>query len=32
MENIIKGHQVISLKALQEMYNLANRDWRYLSN
>lgn len=30
MENIIKGHQVVSLKGLHEKYNLADGDWKYL--
>ena len=28
MENIIKGHQVVSLKGLHEMYNLGDGDMR----
>ena len=29
MKNIIKGHQVVSLKALHKMYNLVDGDRRY---
>ena len=29
MENIIKGHQVVSLKAILEMNSLGDRDLRY---
>ena len=29
MENVIKGHQVVSLKALLEMNSLGDRDLRY---